>query len=155
VPIGADGTFEFEFVPPGDYVLRLVRLGDLWSRRIALQQVVHVGDRGADLGTLAVPVRMTASVPVVRMAPATDSGLAAWIRVDSPAVPDGIFACTGFVADGKLPLERLPAGRYRIEFFEPMVFAGAIGVTGTGIGRPHDVELRADGTTAPAWLRVE
>src|SRR5262249_42804092 len=115
---------------------------------------VHVGERGADLGTLAVPARVTASVPVVRTAPAT-SMLAAWIRMESPAVPDGMFVRTAFVADGRLPLGRLPAGRYRIEFFEPIVFAGAIGVTGSGIGRPHALELRADGTTEPARLSVE
>jgi hypothetical protein len=155
VPIGVDGTFGFEFVPPGDYVLRLVHLGDRWSRDIALQQIVHVGERGADLGTLAVPARVTASVPVICTGRPADSQLAAWIRMESPAVPDGMFVRTAFVADGRLPLGRLPAGRYRIEFFEPTVFAGAIGVTGSGIGRPHELELRTDGTTGPARLSVD
>src|SRR5262249_9947099 len=42
VPIGVDGTFGFEFVPPGDYVLRLWHGGDHYCQVLASLPIVHL-----------------------------------------------------------------------------------------------------------------
>jgi len=145
--LAANGGFEFVFVPPGDYVLRLVTR---WEK-ITLQQVVR-GDGGVqDLGDLRAPRTTTATVPVEM--PANES-LGAWLRVVLPGMPDGAFACTVLLDKGRLPWSELPPGHYRVQFFTPFDFNGQWGASGTPRGEPVDVELRADGSTEPANLQV-
>jgi len=145
--IGLDdqGAFDFECVPPGDYVLRLSWEPSYFDHTIVWQSAVTVGTGSLDLGELVPPTKVTGSAIVLSPG---DESLGAWIRQTLPGVPKA-FVRTVWVPGGRLWLDELPAGCYQVQFFTPWFFGGRLGLSGIARGNPIEIELRADGTTEP------
>jgi hypothetical protein len=149
IRLDPDGAFVFEFVPPGNYVLRVIAGSGLSAREIVWQAAVTVGPTMIDLGELMRPALLTASATVLT----TDDALVgAWIRQDLPGVPEGAFVRAVLVNGGRLEFAGFPPGSYRVQFFTPCFGAGQWGLLGTPRGAPIAIGLRADGTTEPRVL---
>jgi hypothetical protein len=143
-PVGETGSFAFEGVPAGGWVLRLVGRHD----DIVLQRVLRVaGDEVLELGLLAAPEVV---VPRLRCGLPREFGIGVRLAREAPATD--VFVAMAFRdGDGVWQWPPLPAGRYRLQPFR-IVFAGSIRPTGRAELEPAVVEVHADGSTEPATV---
>jgi hypothetical protein len=143
VVVGKTGTFAFECLPPGGWVLRLVsRLG-----RIELQRVLHtVANEVLELGPLELPKTVAARVTC-----GLQPGHGVWLLQPADGSEHGVFLRTLAPQEGRLELGEVAPGRYRLRAFVagPM-FLGNSGITGEATGEAIDLEVRADGSCEPA-----
>ncbi len=154
----ADGRARFDFVPPGQYVLRLTaRLEQLYQ-----QGVVVIGDEDIHIGPLAEPSRfdvaLAVEVPKLPKAePSTEAqehlrpslGLvvrALFEGVDAPA----FVSRMGVGGSGRLSLRRLRPGRYRVQAVAVRI--GDFGDSEDAIGSSAEFEVDAQGVVAPSEL---
>ncbi len=140
-PVGPDGAFAFECLPPGGYVLRI---GSSFEPDL-LQRIVYThGDEPHDLGLLAAPIRH----PVKLIAePRQPEARSVYAMLPTPGNALGVFAGEGSLSGDNLDLGELPAGTYHLLL---------LGVNGAWAGADPEPEATAeitvsnDGTVTPA-----
>lgn len=141
-PLGRTGSFAFECLPPGGYVLRLVRP---W-REIVLTRILHTtGDELLDLGALALPDTVVPQL-ACGLQPQYSVTLLAAAGKDAAYVR-GIARD----ADGKLDWGAWVPGHYRLQAgLREDLYLDGFGIGAKPIGEPVDVEVHADGSCTPA-----
>lgn len=154
--LGEDGSFAFEHVPDGEWVVRVTN-GFHWS--FAQRLVVVNGDQ-VDLGELRASPTTTAKFAWAWRAGTSPRQIqGVWLyeeRKGRPAIWAGTFAARNDGAECPPP-----AGKYLGVVFgafgeaEQYAFRGSFGgITGTPLSEPFGVELRRDGTTVPATIEL-
>jgi hypothetical protein len=141
--IGVDGSFAFEGVGPGTWVLRIVT----GLSHVAVQrELTLAADAVVDLGLLQPPERVK---PQLRSGLSTSHG--AWLRQASNVQSKGVYVGTIYSLSGPDCLPPLPAGKYVLEpFVRGAGYFGQFGVTGAPAGKPVLFALHADGTSTPS-----
>jgi hypothetical protein len=141
VPVAKTGTFAFECLPAGGYVLRLVTPMD----RILMQRVLHtVGDEVLDLGKLEVPKSV-----IPQLGCGLSAELRVWVR-QAVEGSDGVFVREAYRGlDGVFLWGKLEPGNYRLQACVPSTFDIPEAPV-EAVGQPVDVEVHADGTCTPA-----
>ncbi|MEO6595958.1 MAG: carboxypeptidase regulatory-like domain-containing protein [Planctomycetota bacterium] len=147
LPLGKTGTFAFEGLPPGAWVLRFVDRSDT----IVLQRVFHtVADEVFELGRLELPQLVSP-----QLACGLDGTHGVWWRLAVDGSVGAFVATVTIGEQGHWQWPRVPPGRYRLQAFKAGAFPFGFGVTGEPNGDAVEVEVRADGSTVPAqvWPR--
>ncbi|MFO1030813.1 MAG: carboxypeptidase-like regulatory domain-containing protein [Planctomycetota bacterium] len=142
--LAADGSFAFECLPPGDYV---VRIGNLIAPPIVLHAVNTTGDEVHELGLLTPAVRHAVRVRTDLPANPTRR-----VHITNPAgsIGSGAFVWLGTVRDSVLELEPLPAGSYQL-FLMPSHSGEA--ATEPTTEQVVSITIGADGSVTPDVVR--
>jgi hypothetical protein len=159
VELGADGRFAFDYLPAGDWLLRVecgaCVGGPLWQRIVTVQgELVELGELQSIAGVVTtVRWRWPAGDPMVR------SVYGMWAYSPHGADARAIWVGTFPGGNGSTVL-RVPPGRYTVEPFGregdvPYVhFLGQWGMTGSRLAQPIAIEVHEDGRVTPAELAL-
>lgn len=158
VELGADGRFAFDFLPTGEWLVRVH--ASVWEADTPpWQRVIHVAGEVVDLGDLATPPIVTASVqwrwPTADALERRVYGV--WLYSGHGSDPAAVWRGTFAAKDqGSTTLNTAP-GRYTILPFgnagEAMNFGYGLGyLTGMPLAEPFPIEVHADGTVTPSEL---
>jgi hypothetical protein len=140
-PVGKTGTFAFECLPAGGYVLRLVTR----MHCILIQRVLHtVGDEVLDLGKLEVPKCV---VPQLGCGLSAEFGV--WVRQAVEGSESVFLYAAHRGPDGVFVWGQLVPGHYRLQACQRETF-DIPDAPAEAVGQPVDVEVHADGTCTPA-----
>ncbi|HEX5052865.1 MAG TPA: hypothetical protein VFZ65_13905, partial [Planctomycetota bacterium] len=151
------------FVPDGDWLLRIqpsfrfgADPGPMW------QQVVHVHGDAVDLGDLAPPARVTATLhwswPARDTTVRTVVGV--WLHSAYGGDHAALWAGTHHATTEGATLHNVPPGRYEVVPFgcfdeHAWVMLGSHGITGTPLARPCRIEIEASGAVVPTELELQ
>jgi hypothetical protein len=147
--------FAFEYLPEGDWLLR-VESSAGWSSEVLWQRMVAVNGSVVDLGEIARMPQVAAKFAykwTVEPVPGTPIGL--WLSLAHGGEPRAVWAGT-FLGSVEGVECAVPAGRYTVVPFAPYPFVlGRHGVSGNAIASPVAIEVHADGSVSPPTIQFD
>lgn len=156
VELDEQGEFAFDYLPDGDWLLRVQGHAldrEFWPH---WQRVVAVNGSVVDLGDLAAETRVTAKVACTwspDAVPGTRIGV--WLYVAHGGESRAVWAGT-FLGSVEGLACSVPAGKYVVVPFAPYAwFHGHHGLSGTPLASPVAIDVRADGSVSPPTIRFD
>ncbi len=156
VDLDERGEFAFDYLPDGDWLLRVEGIAMGCGSGPHWQRVVAVHGSAVDLGEVAPMPRVTAKFACrwpADVIPTTRIGV--WLSIPHGGDPRAFWAGT-FLGSVEGVACSVPPGRYTVVPFAPgPLFYGFGGVSGTAIASPVAIEVHADGSVSPPTIQFD
>lgn len=156
VDLDERGEFAFDYLPDGDWLLRVEGIAMGGGSGPHWQRVAAVHGAAVDLGEVAPMPRVTAKFACRWSAdgiPTTRIGV--WLSMPHGGDPRAFWAGT-FLGSVEGVTCSVPPGRYTVVPFAPSpLFYGFGGVSGTAIASPVAIEVHADGSVSPPTIQFD
>jgi len=158
IRLDARGGFSLPYLPPGQWILRLISgrtlLWQKWlditgQRRIDLVDVKPAPKKNLDITIQLPPISENQKEAAATFGSSGGYGL--WIRERISGRKVAIWHDTVRVKDGKNRLA-LAAGSYQLELFEAYAGVLSMGISGESRGQSRAIEVMADGRVQPALI---
>lgn len=156
VDLDERGEFAFDYLPDGDWLLRVEGIAMGCGSGPHWQRVVAVHGSAVDLGEIAPMPRVTAKFACrwpADVIPTTRIGV--WLSIPHGGDPRAFWAGT-FLGSVEGVACSIPPGRYTVVPFAPnLLLSGLGGVSGTAIALPVTIEVHADGSVSPPTIQFD